>query len=72
MTEKHIKYPVMGCVTDEELRDLSMKWSFEKLRRKIGGIDKDIEGLDDLLVSMLRQRKILMKTLRKKGREEYG
>lgn len=72
MTKKHIKYPVMGCVTDKELRDLSKGWSLEKLCKKIDGLNRDIERVDDLLFSIVKQKEILMKTLRKKEAEEYG
>lgn len=72
MTKKHIKYPVMGCVTDEELRDLSMGWEFEKLCKKIDGLNRDIERLEDLLLSISNQKKILMNALRKIEAKKYG
>lgn len=72
MTKKHIKYPVMGSVTAEELRGLAEKWDIETLYEKVDHLDIDIERLEDLLGSIVEQRQIMMKVLKKKEAKKYG
>lgn len=72
MTKKHLKYPVMGCVTDEELRDLVKGWDVKRLYKTINNLDKDIENLEGLLDSILEQRQIVMKVLKKREAKKYG
>jgi hypothetical protein len=72
MTKKHIKYPVMGSVTAEELRGLAEEWDIEKLYKKIDHLDTDIERLEDLLGSIIGQRQIMMKVLKKREAKKYG
>lgn len=72
MTKKHLKYPVMGCVTDEELRGLVKGWNVERLYKTVNNLDKDIENLEGLLDFMLEQRQIVMKVLKKREAKKYG
>lgn len=72
MTKKHLKYPVMGCVTDEELRGLVKGWNVERLYKTVNNLDKDIENLEGLLDFILEQRQIVMKVLKKREAKKYG
>jgi hypothetical protein len=72
MTKKHIKYPVMGKVTAEELRDLAKSWDIEKLYKKIDYLNTEIEVLDALIGSIIEQRQIMMKVLKKREAKKYG
>ena len=72
MTKKHLKYPVMGCVTNEELRDLIKGWDVERLYKTVNSLNTDIENLDSLLRSIIEQKQIIMKVLKKKEAKKYG
>lgn len=72
MTKKHLKYPVMGCVTNEELRDLVKGWDVERLYKTVNNLNTDIENLDSLLRSIIEQKQIIMKVLKKKEAKKYG
>lgn len=72
MTKKHLKYPVMGCVTNEELRDLVKGWDVERLYKTVNSLNTDIENLDSLLRSIIEQKQIIMKVLKKKEAKKYG
>jgi hypothetical protein len=72
MAKKHLKYPVMGSVTAEELRGLAEEWDIETLYRKIDYLNTEIGVLDDLIGSIIEQRQIMMKVLKKREAKKYG
>jgi len=71
MTKKYLKYPVMGKVTVDELRDLAENWDIDYLYKMINGLNVDIEHLDNLLLSIIEQKRIIMKVLKRKEAKKY-